>query len=519
MSHLSDSGLMVDAAGTAPERRTERLTPKWAFPVVAFALAIQFVVIVAYSAHQYTRFDLSTDFATANQAAWLISHGDLNPWSSVHSYLFLNDHLALIIYPVSMLYWIYPHGTLLLWLQDAAGVAAELIAALWIVEIIERYASSIQRAWIATALALGAVVIMLANPWFYVAMFFDFHTEAFATLFLVLATRAAWHHRSRWAIAWVVALLLCGDLGGLYLCGLGLSLLIAIPRRWWWGAGGILIGYGWIRFADALGVSKNSFMTGYAYLQTGNPLVGANVSLTSLLGAIVAHPHRWLSTLWERRRVIYENLIPTGILALISPWSIGITLVVIVSSALIYPLVFLQSGFQNLPAYIVGICGTVLVLCWMGSSKSRNIRIATIILGVLLLAQSVAYGIAEVPKVPSQWITVSAKQAGVLNRALQKTPSNAEVVADWGVMGRFSSRRWIYNLYPIPGTVPINAKTVEFIVVPNQATGDEPFGATTADKVLTFLKAQPHMAPLAIGHGIYVYAWHPPADQKTIAIP
>ncbi len=262
------------------------------------------MVIAAYSAHQYARFDLSTDFAAANQAAWLITHGDLNPWSSVKSYLFLDDHLALIMYPISVLYWIYPHGTLLLWLQDAAGVAAELVAALWIIEIIERHASSIQRAWIASALVFGAVVVMLANPWFYVAMFFDFHTEAFAALFMVLAARAAWHHRPRWAIAWAVALLLCGDLGGLCLCGLGLSLLIAIPRRWWWGAGAILIGYGWIRFADALGVSKNTFTDGYAYLQTGSPLVGANVSMTSSLGAMVAHPHRWLSTLWDRRRLI-----------------------------------------------------------------------------------------------------------------------------------------------------------------------------------------------------------------------
>ncbi len=202
---------------------------------------------------------------------------------------------------------------------------------------------------------------------------------------------------------------------------------------------------------------------------------------------------------------------------MISPWSVGTTLIVIVSSALLYPLVYLQSGFQNLPAYIVGICGTVLVLCWMVSSKRRNTRIAAVILGVVLLAQSVAYGIAQVPKIPSQWITVSAVQASVLGQALQKTPSSAEVVAEWGVMGPFSSRRWIYNLFP--GTVPINAGTVEFIVVPNQATGDEPFVALTADGVLAFLKRQPHMEALAIGHGIYAYTWHPPANQKMITIP
>ena len=146
-------------------------------------------------------------------------------------------------------------------------------------------------------------------------------------------------------------------------------------------------------------------------------------------------------------------------------------------------------------------------------------RIAAVILGLVLLAQSVAYGIAQVPEVPSRWITVSAAQAGVLSKALQRTPSNAEVVSDWGVMGPFSSRHWIYNLYPIPGTVPINARTVEFIVVPDQVTGDEPFGAPTANAVLAFLRSQPHMKALAMGHGIYVYTWHAPANQKMIAIP
>ena len=86
-------------------------------------------------------------------------------------------------------------------------------------------------------------------------------------------------------------------------------------------------------------------------------------------------------------------------------------------------------------------------------------------------------------------------------------------------MGRFSARRWVYNLNPIPGTIPLNAATVEFIVIPHQSTGNEPLPEPVADGVIDYLRTQPGMKPLAIGHGIYVYSWHPPKGQRVINIP
>ena len=511
--------ILSPVTGMVESGQDKGALPRWLWLTVATAFAIQFIVIAVFSAHEYARFDLSIDFGNSYQAVWLITHGDFNPWSTLHGYRFLDDHFALIIYPIALLYWIYPHGTLLLWLQDVAGVAAELVAARWILEICRKRLLLSRNNWVGPAIVVGASVVMLANPWFYEAMLFDFHTHVLATLFLVLTVRAAWHNRFAWAVVWAVLLLSCGDFGGLYLCGLGVSLLIVMPRRWWWGVGGLVVGFGWIRLADIMGVGNNSFMTGYAYLQTGNAAVGANVTFASLARAMVAHPQRWLRVLWERKAVIYENLIPTGVLAVVSPWSVGTTLVVIVSSALIFPLVFLQSGFQNLPAYIVGICGTVLALSWLARSRDRRKQLAALCLGLVIVSQSIIYGIVHVPKVPSQWITVSAVQATVLKEALDKTPSSAEVVADWGVIGRFSARRWVYNLNPIPGTIPLNAATVEFIVIPHQSTGNEPLPEPVADGVIDYLRTQPGMKPLAIGHGIYVYSWHPPKGQRVINIP
>lgn len=496
---------------------TSRLVPRWVWPSVVVLLAAQFVVVALYSQRQFSRFDLSTDFAGFNQAVWLIAHGHLDPWSSINSFPFLDDYFALIAYPMAALYWVYPHGVLLLWLQDGAGVLAEVVAARWVIEIAQRRLAPDRVRVGGTLLALGAVMVMVANPWFYQAMFFDFHPEAMAALFLVLAVRAAWSGRTAWAVGWSVLLLSCGDLGGLYLAGLGLSLLFALPRRWWWGAGAIAAGLGWLRVTYALGVSQNPFLSGYAYLQSGSTTAAATVTFESLFRALVVHPGRWLRVVWERRGLLYQNLIPTGVVGLFSAWSSGTLLVVLGSSVLILPLIFLQSGFQNLPAYVVALGGSALVLCRL--ARMRRGDLVALVVGLAIVAQSLVFGLTHLPGLPGRWISVSPAQAHVLQRALERLPASAEVVADWGVIGPFSDRQWVYNLYPIPVSIPIHSRTVAFVVVPDPATGDEPLSWPVATSVITFLKDRLDVTALSIGHGIDVYLWHPSTSRRSLVIP
>jgi hypothetical protein len=492
---------------------------RWLWIVVVVVLVSQFCIVAGYSLLQYNRFDLSIDFSTADQATWLILHGHLDPWSTTHSYAYIDDHFALITWPLAVLYWVYPHGVLLLWIQDAAGVLTELVVVVWIVEICRR---QLKPQWVGKGcwwFTVGALIVMVTNYWFYQAMFFDFHTEAFAALFLTLTLRAAWNGKMMYAVGWAIPLLLCGNLGGVYLAALGLTLLLAIPRQWWWGVGALVVGYGWIRFADLMGASRNGILNWYSYLQTGNPAVRVNVTPVSLVKSILVHPMRSLQVVWERRSLLYQNLIPTGVIGLFSPWSAGIAVVVLLSSALIYPLVFLDSGFQNLPAYFVTLGGTVLVLCSLIRIGRRGARVAAFVLGAAIVVQSVIYGGAQIPHLASKWITVSPAQAEVLQRALDKTPENAEVIAEWGVEGRFSERQWIYNFNLMPQSFPVNSSTVEFVVVPYQWTGDEPLAQPQAEEALQYLTKTLHTHPLSVGHGIYVLSWHPTPHQKTLTIP
>jgi uncharacterized membrane protein len=488
----------------------------WRFACVA--LLVQLAALIGYSQRQYSRFNLSIDFAQANQAVWLITHGHFVPNSTIHSQPFLDDHFSLIMWPVALLYALYPHGITLLVLQDVAGVLAEAIALLWIAEVVGRRFSNEDaprtRA-IGPAIILGALVVLLSNPWFYQAAFTDFHVEAFATLFALLALRYAWHDRMTAAAAWCIPLIACGDLGGLFLIGLGLSLLLAKRQRWVWGAGAVVVGWGWIQLADLLGVHNNSVLSGYSYLVSGGSSVTAHVTFTSLLVALVAHPDRWLRVLWERKSLIYENLIPTGVIGIVSAWSVGIELVIFLGSAIILPLVYLQSGFQNLPGYLIVLVGSGIVFTRLVTSPRLGVRRLSAVLGVLLVAQSIAYGIATIPTYPSQWITFTGKQAVVLDQALHHATPSTEVIASWAIIGRFSDRQYVRQLYVNPQAFPVNSSTVEFVIA---TSGNEILTPAASLGIVRYIQGSLHAPEVAAGHGIYVFVWHPPPSAKSVVL-
>src|ERR1700722_459166 len=101
-------------------------------------LALQLAALIAYSSHLYARFDLSVDFAHNVQAWYLIGHGTLDPVDTVRiaATPFWRDHFDLILWPLSLLRWLSPQPVILLWLQDAAIVASEVVTLLWVSAIL-----------------------------------------------------------------------------------------------------------------------------------------------------------------------------------------------------------------------------------------------------------------------------------------------------------------------------------------------------------------------------------------------
>ena len=144
--------------------------------------AVQFLAMAAFSQVQASRGALTWDFSIYWQAVWLIAHGHLDPFSTLLGYPFYQSHFELIVWPMSLLYWAWPHPVLLKWIQDAALAGASLVAYLWVGEITNRSGLVGRPRALALLVAAG---LLIANPWTYWAAGFDFHLETVAG-FLVM---------------------------------------------------------------------------------------------------------------------------------------------------------------------------------------------------------------------------------------------------------------------------------------------------------------------------------------------
>jgi hypothetical protein len=503
--------------------RLRRLRRLWAVSLVSFG--IEAVVLIAWSSFQAHRFALGLDFSIYHQGAWLIAHGHLNPWSSIDGYLFARDHFTLLMWPIGVIYAAFPFPQTLLVLQDLATLGAGLVAVRWVLEILEYRLRTSRGALgrsVASVIAVGAVMTVLLDPWVWQADSFDFHMEAFAALFIILASRDFWRHRPQRALVWCGLTMLSGDFGALFVVGLAVSVIVAATGYRRWGVIALAMGAAWIGMVHQFGLANGDGLIGFSAIVYGSTPHPGNVTVVSLGQAMVAHPNRWLSVVRQKQGLFYENVIPTGFLGLVNPWTFGVTTVVLLSAALIGPQIFLQSGFQCLPAYAIGIVGTVLTLVALlthGDPRRhrRARRVVAAVCGALVLAQVIGLTVVMLPRNDTNWVRISGPQAAVLGRVLAATPPDAQVISSDGVMGRFSGRQWVQ---PIPWgagqTYPIRSPDVVFVVVPD--AGIESLPPSSEMKVLSYIRGTLHAEPIATGNGVYGFKWVPPKGMHSVTL-
>jgi hypothetical protein len=98
-------------------------------------LGIQFFGFCWWSSVLTHHFALTWDFAAYEQAASLIGHGHLDPWSTVLSTSFVRNDYEFVIWLIAPLQRLWPHPMTLKVLQDLATVDAEAIALDWMCDI------------------------------------------------------------------------------------------------------------------------------------------------------------------------------------------------------------------------------------------------------------------------------------------------------------------------------------------------------------------------------------------------
>jgi uncharacterized membrane protein len=154
------------------------------------------------------------DLGIFDQAVYLISRGQ-EPISSLTGFHILGDHAAIILYPLGLLYAIYPDVHWLLGVQSIAlAIAAVPIYALAIDQQLKKSA------------ALTIAAIYLLYPAVFNINLFDFHPEVIALPLLCWAILFARQGKVAWFASTVWWVLCCKAVLALTVIGLGVWLLV-----------------------------------------------------------------------------------------------------------------------------------------------------------------------------------------------------------------------------------------------------------------------------------------------------
>jgi hypothetical protein len=475
-------------------------------------LCLQLAGFLVWSSLLYDRFAVSFDFAQFMQSWTLIAHGHLDPFDTVHSFPFWRDHSEFLVWPLAALYWVWPHGVTLLWVQDLCVVAAEAVAFTWLCETAAKCRPGRSAAW----LAAGGLALLLADPWTWWSVSFDFHTESLAVPFAALILWDLSNRRRR-AWCWVLPLVLCGDVAGTYLVAIGIGAILASRRIRWQGAAMAAVGLGAVLTITAFhgNLGSGGGLRSYEYLATSSAApapVDGQMGLVALVTGIAHHPVGVLHTLWLKRVNLWATTAPAGLIGLGSLWFLPCALVVLLANNLAYGFLFSPPSFQYLPLYILVPVGTVAVLAWL----ARRWPKVALVLGVVSLAQALGWAAVWTPQVPGQWLHVNAPTAATLASVLDRIPASAEVVASQGVMGPFSGRASIEPLFGL-GDIPLRAHQVWFVIVPR--AGIETLNTASATALIGELAGPLRATLVTYANGVWAFRWTPPHGDTSLPVP
>ncbi len=509
----------IDDPPPVVTRLTGRLRLIWAVGCIVFG--IQFVGLVVWSWHLWTRYDLTSDFGTFSQAWQQIGSGHLDPRETTFAYFyphygypFWQSHFELMMWPLALLHVVSSSTFTLLVIQDLALAGIGLAALRFGLELVERQWP--RRLGPRTPAGLWLLVVLLASPWFYWAASFDWHFQPIAVLLVLLCARDIWSGRRR-AWWWAAAVLLCGDVAASYLIGLGIAAVLSgRPTR---KRGLVLIGIGavWVVFVAAIGSGKGSNLAlSYGYLANVSNATGLGAMFTVLWG-IAHHPSTVVHVLRSRRDEVWKFVASSGTVGLFSALGIGMTLVVLIPNALNQQPVFIgaTASFQNLAVVVFLIVGGVTVATWL-LRWGRAGLIAVWVVGVLSLVQVGVVADQWIHQIPRTFLKVNAQTAAELGRVQARIPEGAEVIASQGVIGRFGDRQWLYpylDVFADGQTLPINTSEVAFVFVPNEGLET----ATPAQTESAIARMHALGARRVVStRNVTAYLWHPPKGTKTV---
>lgn len=480
---------------------------------VATALfVLQVMALVGMSVFLYNHFDLTKDFMEFYQGWFLIAHGHLNPYLPSVDVYFWQNHLEWIMWPLALLYFIYPHGITLLVLQDLGTVGAEVAAFGMMRDIVQKQPDTQrQKLWWIPWLGL---MLLVFNPWVYVANIFDFHFHTLEAFFVTAAVWQFYRKHVQWGYVFVALCFVTSDVSVTYLASVGILLLFW--RQW---RHGIIVGlWGVLGFM----LEQHLFYHGLGGLGITVPSVaetsrvhhtvthGGNPAQFSFpLASLWQLSRAGLKLFWSERLNWYANLAPAGLVGVLSPVGLWVPGLVLFEASL-GGAQFFQPGWAVVSAYALLAVGTVSVLVWVAH---RSIRL-TKILGVLVMVNLCGWFVVGMAGLPFRTAVPTTAATETLQHLRQTIPPDAEVVASQGVIGRFAARE---NVHLFWSPIPIDSKSIYFIVSPYEGI-DVSSPAEELARIV-YLKDHLHAHLIAYRSGIWTFRWTPPRHVRIVSIP
>lgn len=240
---------------------------------VSTMIGVSAIIFFAYGSLKHAFFHSTAwDLGIFDQGVYLISQG-LPAFSSLMNFHLLADHAAVIFYPLSILYKIYPDVHWLLAVQ--AGALALGAWPTW---------SLARQAGLKETQAVAMAAVYLLYPLLFNINMFDFHPEVIAVPALLWAILSARLGQTGWFCLAIIIVPACKEVLALSVAAMGVWLLIFEKKRLY-GTLALFVGVAWFIIATQViipvfggeTVTIGRHISRYSYLGNSFPEMASNL--------------------------------------------------------------------------------------------------------------------------------------------------------------------------------------------------------------------------------------------------
>jgi uncharacterized membrane protein len=362
-----------------PPRPMPRTRTFWlALGMVAFFSALFSAYFIIYLTTRHAAYQTNAeDLGIMDQAVWSILHG-LMPHQTIcntlhdtncYSYNGISRfaiHFEPILFPVSLLYLLWPDPRTLLVLQTLV-VASGAFPAFWLARL------RLRNEFAGVAIA----VLYLLYPAQQEATIYDFHAVTFTAALLLFVLYFMYTRRTIWLFVFAILAMACKEEIPVIVALFGLWSIV-FQRRWRSGLGLIGLSAVWVGaallFMHLFSPTGHSLLTSrYSYLGNSPLKIVLNVlahPLSMLKQHVLDHAHQFY---------IRTLLTPAGYLPLLAPWVLVLALPTLAlnlfsSDPQMYSGLF-QYSAEIVPVLIFSTIEAIVLILWLvqwATSRARS---------------------------------------------------------------------------------------------------------------------------------------------------